>query len=610
MGDGALGSDHVNYLILRYLQENGHENAAKAFYRDWDRPDEYQDPENLPFAHHVRQHELVNIIQDGLFHDQLQATVSDSNRRFKLLNPNNSRPTSSHRIPPKPTSRRPSAFVAPDQDDFPTPAPKRPRRSNGPDTYINGDAMDVDGTVQEDEGETTEPERAQSEPEPEAVIEEEPVEMSTAATQTDKESRIRTKTLYWTLDKRDPASFLHTAWNPQTAMSSRLLTVGEALCQLYNIPAPEFDGEAIIRAAPMDISRDAVISAATWHPSGRFYTCAMERPQINGRTDSHTMFDCSVDGAKRFYDSPAHMLNPRGMALTIRYSSSGDLMLTISTNGKRGLLQIWPTASMVKHREPIAAKIFDDIVLDAVWTSEDSICVCGHSLLAVYAIEHLPSQADGVLNGNSTITSGARNLRQVYKQATERSYDKVRFDSRHGVLAASSASDKTLSLLARHEGNWTAGPPVPRDEISSAIALAFQPLPTREESETSPDSPRRLAVALDSGNVHVYDVTPSSCDLAAKLSIGPSEPALAVAWAPNDAKLAVASDEAVKIWNLDASEPVVSWQAAPAKWFQGNEHNLPGDEDGQTEPSLSWDAHGHRLAFAVGKKVSLDTDLD
>jgi len=599
MSDGALGSDHVNYLILRYLQENGHENAAKAFYRDWDRADEYRDPENLPFARDVRQHELVNIIQDGLFHDQMQAKVTKSNRRFNLLSPSNSRPTSSHKLPPKPASRRLSAYVLPEPDEFPTPAPKRARRSNGHELYTNGDAMDVDARADEDEEETTEHERAQSEAEP--VTEDEPVEMSTAATQTDKESRIRTKTLYWTLDRRDSASILHTAWNPQTAMSSRLLTVGEALCQMYNVPPPEFDGENIIRAAPMDVSRDAVISAATWHPSGRFYTCALERPQVEGRTDSHTMFDCSVDGAKRFYDDPAHTLSPRGMALTIRYNTSGDLMLTISTNGKRGLLQVWPTASMVKHREPVAAKLFDGVVMDAVWTSDGSIAVCGHRLLAVYTIEHIPNQTNGVMNGDSAIASGAKNLRQVYSHATDKSYDKVRFDTRHNVLAASSAADKILSLLVRRGDQWADGPTVPPDEESATIALAFQPL--AKEDKRPSDSPRRLAVALDSGNVHIYDVTHSSCILAAKLNIGPDEPALALAWAPTDSKLAAASDEAVKIWDLEASEPVVAWQAAPAKWFQGNEHNLPGDEDGQTEPSLSWDANGDRLAFAVGKKV-------
>ena len=85
---GALSSDHINYLILRYLQESGHENTARAFYRDWHRPREYRDPEDLPFTPTVHRYELVSVIQDGLVHDELQARVGRNERRFRwTMNP-------------------------------------------------------------------------------------------------------------------------------------------------------------------------------------------------------------------------------------------------------------------------------------------------------------------------------------------------------------------------------------------------------------------------------------------------------------------------------------------------------------------------------------------
>jgi len=595
MGDGALGSDHVNYLILRYLQENGHENAAKAFYRDWNRADEFSDPEKLPFASAVGHNELVYLVQDGLFHDQLQATVSNNSRRFNLTRSDFSRPSSSHKIPSKPTVRRPSAYVLPDQEDFPTPAPKRPRRSNGSEAVVNGDAMDVDRRQDEDDDEALEHERAQSEVEP--ANEEESVEMITAATQTDKQSRIITKTLYWALDKTEPTSILHAAWNPQKA-STGLLTAGEALCRLYHVSAPEYEGEDVPHHVPVDVPSDAVISAACWHPSGRYYTCAMEKPTDDGQQ----LFDCSADGRQRFFPVPLYPLDPPGTTLAMRYMSSGEMMLTVSTNGQRGSLQIWPTAETVKNRESIASKEFDRVILDAVWISEDSVAICGNGLVAVYSIQHVPGQTNGVLNGDGAAAGAMHNLSEVFSYPTTNEWDKIRFDEIHGVLAVSSASEKEMILFTKKGREWIEGPSLGSSEPRGAIALAFQPF--SNEHQASATAPRRLAVIRETGDVQVYSITASSCTEAGKFSIGPRDAALALSWAPSEPKLAVASDESIKVWDVEANEEVVSWQAAPAKWYQENNHNLPGDEDAQAEPSLSWNANGDRLSFAVGRKVS------
>lgn len=256
MGDGALGSDHVNYLILRYLQESGHENAAKALYQDWNRETEYGDPESLPFAPVVNQHELVNIIQDGLYYDQIQASVANTNRRFKLIEARASRPTSSHQPSSESriqqSNRRMSTFAQThEREDFPTPAAKRVRRSNASDAHVNGDAMEVDKSVQgDDDSPSAEPDRAQSETEPATAEDEVPIETSSSATQTDKKAKTITETVYWSLDKNEPASILHTMWNPQPAMTTGLLTVGESLCRLYEIPMSAQDGGDVSTISP------------------------------------------------------------------------------------------------------------------------------------------------------------------------------------------------------------------------------------------------------------------------------------------------------------------------------------------------------------------------
>lgn len=55
------------------------------------------------------------------------------------------------------------------------------------------------------------------------------------------------------------------------------------------------------------------------------------------------MFDCNARGAKRFYDLHPYMLKPAGLVLAIRYSPTGDHLLTLSTNGKQSLVEIWQT---------------------------------------------------------------------------------------------------------------------------------------------------------------------------------------------------------------------------------------------------------------------------
>ncbi|KAG9802655.1 hypothetical protein KCU68_g22635, partial [Aureobasidium melanogenum] len=205
--------DHINYLILRYLQEAGHENAARALHQDWHRPQEYGDPEKLPFAPLVKQHELVHIIQDAIFHDQLLAQVTNQSRRFNLTTRQFAHRSS--------TDRRPST----NQHDFPLPPAKRSRKSND---SLNPDSMHIDPTPQDHDQD------ADRDPTPDAP-DPEHIPTTSSATQTDKKLKSKSETMYWALDQPD-ASIMHALWNPKLSHSTRLLTVGESLCRFYDLP--------------------------------------------------------------------------------------------------------------------------------------------------------------------------------------------------------------------------------------------------------------------------------------------------------------------------------------------------------------------------------------
>ena len=259
MASGALCSDHVNYLILRYLQEAGHENAATAFWRDWHRLPEFKDPEQYPFARTVQRGELINVIQDGLHHDELIARVKKNERRFLFTqvvtregavgrgsvvengvvgarSAEGSRPGSSgKRKEGRVVGRRV-------QEEFPTPAPKRIRRSDGSEgVHLNGDAMDIDAESGSPDGDVDDAELASPGEGEEVEIVEVPERYDSmdAAVQAAPEAGPPTKTMYWKIDKPD-AIVSHSAFSPaiksETDSTHTLLTIGDSLCRFYQVP--------------------------------------------------------------------------------------------------------------------------------------------------------------------------------------------------------------------------------------------------------------------------------------------------------------------------------------------------------------------------------------
>lgn len=271
MNHGSLNSDHVNYLILRYLQESGHENTARALYTDWHRSDEYSDPEALPFAAEVTQHQLIHIIQDGLFHDRLQASVNNDHPRFRLTET---------RPPPIPRARRRSLYtnnndahldVATADDGALESTGKRlkkkgVKRNPALNVITNGDndAMDVDPVnnlgTRRDADADPDPDDAESgssspqvPPEQQEASDNDnedmlddlpPIDVASHSTQTVKKAAFRTRATYLTLNgPTDRGAIMHATWSPASSADrladhqSRLLVTGDLVCRIYN-----FDG--------------------------------------------------------------------------------------------------------------------------------------------------------------------------------------------------------------------------------------------------------------------------------------------------------------------------------------------------------------------------------
>ncbi|KAI9820673.1 MAG: hypothetical protein M1827_005042 [Pycnora praestabilis] len=161
MAAGSLTSNHVNYLIWRYLQESGHGEAAIKLQCDWNR-----DPQSLAFAPHIKTHALVSLVQKGLQYYEIERTIDQA--RAQQLNgdrllpspstyffgPDSDKPNASRHADadedgaygaPRTTSKNPRESRPTNGVliDISSPAePKKSQRSNGIES--NGDTMDVD----------------------------------------------------------------------------------------------------------------------------------------------------------------------------------------------------------------------------------------------------------------------------------------------------------------------------------------------------------------------------------------------------------------------------------------------------------------------------------
>jgi transducin (beta)-like 1 len=617
---GALSSDHINYLILRYLQESGHENTARAFYRDWHRPREYRDPEDLPFTPTVHRYELVSVIQDGLVHDELQARVGRNERRFRWTmnmsvenmdeeGENGSRPSSSGkrkgRVPPTGGMRAP--------DEFPTPAAKRQRMSHGPEgVHINGDrdAMDVDAASAspgdpEDDAEAASPE-APSEDATEAPAER--YDSLDVATQTEVRQGPKTSTLSFSLSKPE-AKVFHSSWGPlnDTTETPTLLAVGEGLCRYYRVPDIE-DGDlkTIEHVDEPSIPPGSVITATAWHPNGRFATCAVDvlrETEGESQTSTHMLIDVGRDIGTVQYPSSFPTLDPPGIVLCMRYSPSGDHLLVVRSNLTRGFVQAYETPTSEEkptwRKDPVSWRMFEHQILDVAWTGDETFVVCGEQGVASsYALQKSESP---MTNGSTPSSIAVHHLAEQPLEIVSGNtrWDKVRYDTKRGLLIFASTTERKLAALQNPNSGSEETLLTVLEIPEKLSALALQP-----QGESSVDK-GLVAASFEDGTALLFSYSLSGAlefERLATLDLGHS-PALALSWSPNGKHLALGGTDSVRMWRVDNEDlstldtrPLVAWRQSD----EGDEHD---ENEVLSEPSLSWTPDGERLSFTVERQV-------
>jgi len=640
---GPLHSDHVNYLILRYLQEAGHEASATAFYRDWRRPNEYRDPEDLPFAAAVNRHELVSVIQDGLYHDELVSRVRNEGRRFRWTtnradlgateNGTGSRPSTSGGAKKK--GRAHDARKA--ADEFPTPPPKRQRKSEEEShPQVNGDrgtdAMDIDAASPsaadaegEDDPDVVSPTIAS--PEPEIVEVTERYDSMDVAVQTDGKPGPRTSAMYWSIDKPE-ARIFHAAFSPEKHCNT-LLTAGVDLCRFYELPSDTDGDKEMETLDDPHVPPDSIITACAWHPKGESVVLAIDRPRdlaVGGkRVQRQEILSHDVQSSQALRYSYPHLLQPSPLVLALRFNSKGSRLLALCTNGSRGMIVVWDTTthkdSPNPYRGPMAWYLLEEQGLDVAWTREDSFTVCGMNHLyrsftvtgSTWDLEEdvTPATVTSMgLRGSQSILPGA-------DVAQEENYEKI----------WSSGSDPTWVWIAALESQrlWEEGPSATEQQCWMKLPEKLTAL-----APTSADS-RLCATAFEDGSCGIHKWGAGTQDSeeynpVCTLKLADESPALALAWSPSDLYLAVSGTDVAQVWeraaierHIESSQPGSTGPAALVTWrrektpatngLTNGEHTANGDheeEEGSVGmPCLQWSGSARDLILTVGKEVRM-----
>jgi WD40 repeat protein len=272
---------------------------------------------------------------------------------------------------------------------------------------------------------------------------------------------------------------------------------------------------------------------------------------------------------------------------------------------------------------PLAWKIFEHPVLDAVWTADDEFILCGsQGVLEAHRVKTDAASPESGFTADTIASTGLE--KQDWLSPLPGKWDKVRYDEAAHVIAVASTEDKKLCMCGYGSSNgetqWTS-----TDLAGQLSALAFQVRPSLPDGE---QHAALLAATFEDGACALYthrhsseDATMPSVDHLITVHMS-SDSAYALAWTPDGAFLAVGGSDIINIWETSALvhfEPehkrleknanaqlksLVTWRSdAGATGPRNGEH----EPERPTEPSLSWSSDGESLAFAVDRQVSFVT---
>ncbi|KAI1388913.1 WD40 repeat-like protein [Hypoxylon trugodes] len=631
-----LDSDRVNFLIWRYLIEGNYRETAVKFQKEWHVKEPHR---QLDFAQHVKSHALVNVINKGLLYSSLEREHAQSQQQLQqqqvprdaatptalaelgIFGPLLAHPPLHQQL----LEQRQADEMDQDDDaetdtvaaaaatttsgggdaennrkrqiDRQQQAPllngspaKRPRLSNG---YENGvDAattpMELDGQNHHGDNHAY-PSPQEGEQAPTPIPRTDGPEQGT---QVEKVEELTTETTFIPLgfgvDDAPTSSpttalaringesapvLLHCQWHPRDP--TILAAAGtDALARIWNISRGATTDLAsnghVNGVAPNfhtlvedDIQPRANITAMAWNTDGSAIAIA---------TDSDSKARINLWGPEG-----AHLQRfevPEPPVYKLRWNPSGAAILGIAPDNGGALITVYhaPTSNSMTYYLP--RHDLDAEPLDVAWTSESEFLLCGGDLLVALKC------ADG-------------EIAEVKKFETRDGdiLTQVQFDSRTSLAAT--CGDKGYVDIWDTSGR--------RREIKAHVdavtKLAWQPL----EQQPSGDE-RLLASGGEDGAIFVWNALAPDSKAKCSMTMGPA--IVALAFTPDGAFIAGATNERILIWKVgDCSIPRASWSRGPHPGWLSPRANAESDEE--DEHCLGWDATGHKLAYGVNNRLAI-----
>ncbi|KAK0386542.1 hypothetical protein NLU13_6377 [Sarocladium strictum] len=599
-----LDSDRVNFLIWRYLLEGNYRETAAKLQKEWHIKEPHRD---FDFARHVKGHALVNVINRGLLYNGLEreharhkisqdAAAEAEQLQVGIFGP----------LEPHPTAKvEEDDVTAADgveesrkrlQHSLPNGSPaKRPRLSNGFDGAAaepGADTTPMDVDSHQDNHAYPSPGEVDTGPTP-ATRTEGPDQ----GTQVDKVEELLPSTTFLKLvddDASIPAAaevseatatpssppaptgenapvLLQCEWSPRDP--SLLAAAGtDALARVWTVSrvtAPETSQDHVSPQfhAMLDRStpKSTTVTALTWASDGERLAIA---------TDAASQSVISVWGLDGTLEQEFEITDLPVIKLS--WNPINTALLAISPDKTGAMVAVYDLARSAQHIYPLPGYDIASSPLDATWTSDSDVLLCGGDVLVSL---HCTDQ--GIAQSRK------------FETRPEDSFRQVLFDWRSKLAATS--SDKGNLDLWDESGQ--------RREISAhrgaITTMAWQPLPANQVIN---DDERLIATGGEDCAILIWNARmPESKPKWFRTMDGPI---VRLAFTPDGAFIAGATATKVLIWKVgNYTSPRAIWtRPATAGWMSPK---TTSDTDEEDEHCLCWDASGQKLAYGSSSKLAV-----
>ncbi|EEY19294.1 conserved hypothetical protein [Verticillium alfalfae VaMs.102] len=631
-----LDSDRVNYLVWRYLLEGNYRETAAKFQKEW-----HAEPHrHFDFARHIKSHALVSVVNKGLCYHALErehvrkstspiAPVAPIDAlQMGIFGPLNVQPPPPQKVEDDEEDADGDADADADGDaDVDADADadadadgdaemeevensrkrqldnrthhqhqmngspaKRPRLvSNG---YENGvdaatDPMELDNhnhqpTPADHNNNHAYPSPLEGEQTHSPIPHTDGPEQGT---QVDKVEELAPETTFLRLMPDDLPNGTSSASPSSSPMRARA-AAGE------NAP--------VLLSCEWSPKDPSVLAAAGTDALARVWT--VSRAAISSESDFDAHDSHHVNGVNRPFLSLVDNATPRSATVSQiawNFCRIGPLLWRLIMKARRrcsfdgiptdtALLGIAPEngGALISVFQPLTSTTLtyflpdhdiDNWPLDAAWTSEATILLCGGQVLV-----------------SLRCTDSAIVVDKKIETQPDDNFSQVQFDARSN-LAATASANGVLDKLWNEAGERHA-----ISAHSGAItALQWQPVP---KDAHVPDDERLIASGGDDCAILIWNARKP--DQKAKCFLTMDSPIVRLAFTPDGAFIAGATAGRILIWKVgDTAIPRASWSRTPhLGWLSPKTTSESEDED---EHCLGWDCDGRRLAYGANSRLAV-----